>query len=294
MPRKLLATILFTATLPAPAFASFHFMQIEQVIGGVNGDTTAQAIQLRTRSTFQHLVSQGRLIVRDAAGNNPVILLDITTNITNTASGARILICTNNFLRYTSATITPDFIMTTRIPDSYLPAGSLTFESDTGAYPSISVLWRISWGGASYTGSVLGSTTNDANGNFGTALTGALPTLTKQAFNFPGLATAPSTTNTADYTTTAGAAVVRNSSGASVTVADPTCPAASCKGDANGDNRVDGRDVPDFFKGFLSGNAIVIATVCSDMDGNNVFNASDVTLFINKQLGIGDSSPACP
>ncbi len=32
---------------------SFHHMQIEQVIGGVNGNTTTQAIQLRTRSAFQ-------------------------------------------------------------------------------------------------------------------------------------------------------------------------------------------------------------------------------------------------
>ncbi len=38
--------------LPGPALpaqATFHLMQIEQVIGGVNGDTTAQAIQLRMR-----------------------------------------------------------------------------------------------------------------------------------------------------------------------------------------------------------------------------------------------------
>ena len=28
---------------------SFHLMQIEQVIGGVNGDVTLQAIQLRMR-----------------------------------------------------------------------------------------------------------------------------------------------------------------------------------------------------------------------------------------------------
>ena len=35
--------------VPLPAFASFHLMQIEQVIGGVHGDTSAQAIQLRIR-----------------------------------------------------------------------------------------------------------------------------------------------------------------------------------------------------------------------------------------------------
>ena len=37
-----------------PAQATFHFMQIEQVIGGVNGDTTAQAVQLRMRFAGQN------------------------------------------------------------------------------------------------------------------------------------------------------------------------------------------------------------------------------------------------
>ncbi len=36
------------------AHATFHFMQIEQVIGGVDGDTTKQAIQLRMRSLNQN------------------------------------------------------------------------------------------------------------------------------------------------------------------------------------------------------------------------------------------------
>ncbi len=39
--------------LALPAQATFHFMQIEQVIGGVNGDTTAQAVQLRMRPAGQ-------------------------------------------------------------------------------------------------------------------------------------------------------------------------------------------------------------------------------------------------
>ena len=48
--------------LGAPAArASFHLMQIEQALGGVCGDTSAQAIaqaiQLRMRSGGQNLVS---------------------------------------------------------------------------------------------------------------------------------------------------------------------------------------------------------------------------------------------
>src|SRR2546427_10552005 len=57
-----------------PAHATFHLMQIEQVIGGVNGDITAQAIQLRMRATGENQVSQGRINVRDAAGLNPILI----------------------------------------------------------------------------------------------------------------------------------------------------------------------------------------------------------------------------
>ena len=46
MKRLLLSTGMLVA-LASPALATFHEMQIEQVIGGVDGDPTAQAIQLR-------------------------------------------------------------------------------------------------------------------------------------------------------------------------------------------------------------------------------------------------------
>ena len=42
-----LITLLGVLTLQPTAYATFHMMQIEQVIGSVDGDTTAQAIQLR-------------------------------------------------------------------------------------------------------------------------------------------------------------------------------------------------------------------------------------------------------
>ena len=42
------------ASSPVPADASFHFMQIEQAIGGVDGDTNAQAVQLQMRNALQN------------------------------------------------------------------------------------------------------------------------------------------------------------------------------------------------------------------------------------------------
>ena len=49
----ILAACGFIAGAATPAVATFHLMQIEQVIGGVNGDTSAQAIQLRMRASTQ-------------------------------------------------------------------------------------------------------------------------------------------------------------------------------------------------------------------------------------------------
>ncbi len=145
----------FTATvglvmllLPPQADASFHVMQIQKVIAGVNGDTAAQAIQLRMRSGFQDRVSQARIIAWDAAGTNPIVIVDFDSNVPNRAAGSTILATTAAFDTQTLPSAQSDFLITQPIPQSYLAAGSLTFEADiTGA-----IYWRISWGGDAYTG----------------------------------------------------------------------------------------------------------------------------------------------
>ena len=180
----------------APVRATFHLMQIEQVIGGVGGDTTAQAIQLRLRSAIQNQVQQARLRVWDARGQNPILLIDIGQSVPNSAAGSRILIASANFASLTGPT--PNFILTNLIPPSYLDAGSLTFESDFGP-----VYWRLSWGGPGYTGLTTGQLDNDANGNFGPPYSGPLPFATTQALRFTGTFSAFSTTNAADYALTA-------------------------------------------------------------------------------------------
>ena len=185
----------------SPALATFHLMQIEQVIGGVSGDSSIQAIQLRMRAAGQNLVSQSRLVVRDANGLNPVLLINITTDLPGpSAGGDRILVATSAFASFTSPAVTPDFIMSP-IPAAYLAAGSLTFEDDFGT-----ILWRLSWGGAAYLGPNTGDLTNDANGNFGPPWPGALPSSGQQALQFLGTAAALSTQNVTDYALTSGPA----------------------------------------------------------------------------------------
>ncbi len=199
----------------ATAEATFHFMQIEQVIGAVNGDTAAQAIQLRMRSGGQHLMSQSRLRAWDAAGANPVLLVNITTDLAGPSfTGDRILIATAAFAATTTPAASSDYIMAP-IPASYLAAGSLTFEDDFGT-----IYWRLSWGGTDYTGSNTGSITNDANGNFGPPFAGPLPSLNCHALRFPGAATALSVSNNTDYAVTSAASVWQKYHGPSYTITE--------------------------------------------------------------------------
>jgi Calx-beta domain len=208
-----LIAFLGVLALQPTAHASFHFMQIEQVIGSVDGDTTVQAVQLRMRANGQNIVSLGKLVVFDAAGLNPITVLDLTSNVPNGAVGSHVLIASANFASHTTPPAMPDFIMANLIPASYFAAGSLCWESDTGI-----VYWRLSWGGASYTGSCTGSTLNDMDGNFCPPFGSPLPSSGITAVQFQGPANAFSTNNAADYLLTTGPVVFINNAGTSFTV----------------------------------------------------------------------------
>lgn len=204
------------------AWASFHFMQIEQVIGGVEGNVNAQAIQLRMRANGQNLVNQARIRAWDAAGENPVVVIDMLTNVPNGSTGSRVLIASEEFLALTDPETVPDFMMTSLIPESYLAAGSLTFESNGGT-----VYWRLSWGGDDYTGSGSVQATpfgNDADGDANPPYPDPLPTDGVQAVQFQGPATALSTNNADQYALTDGAATFINNAAGEFTVVESGGP----------------------------------------------------------------------
>ena len=211
------ATIVLGLALSQTATATFHLAQIEQVAGGVNGDTTAQAVQIRLRISGENIVSGAKLLAFDATGANPITVVDFNTDVANGAAGSRILIATPSFISSTDNTASPDFMMTNPIPAAYLTAGSLAYERDTGE-----VLWRLSWGGASYTGATTGTVDNDADGEFAPVYGSALPSAGLKALLFQGTTSDPSTNNAADYSVTSGAAVFTNNNGDVFNVTGPT------------------------------------------------------------------------
>ena len=64
-------------------------------------------------------------MVFDAAGLNPITVLDVSSNVTNGAIGDHVLIASATFPSHTTPTAVPDFTMANPIPASYLAAGSL-------------------------------------------------------------------------------------------------------------------------------------------------------------------------
>ena len=207
--RVVLVAVLVSALFPRPVEAhSLHLIQIEQVIGGVEGDRTAQAIQLRLRFPGETLLQFSRLRVYDATGQNPIILIDFDTAVPNGALGARILIASDNFAAYMSSDFVSDFTMTELIPESYLSAGRITYEGDEGT-----IYWSLAYGGDAYTGSTIGASINDVDGEFGPPFDGPLPTDTIQSLVFTGSATDSSVTNQDDYTVSFGAGLFTNNNG---------------------------------------------------------------------------------
>ena len=216
----LIATSLFCAlAFATPVRASYHFMQIEQVIGGVAGNPAAQAIQLRARSASQNFVSEARLVARDARGENPIVLIDFEGDVSNASAGARILIATQSFATMTDPPASPDFILENAMPASYLAAGSLTFQNDAGTL----IAWRIAWGGDGFTGSTSGSLTNDDDRDFGPPFGDSLPFAGLSSLLFDGASGEKSSTNESDYLVTGVGAVFTNNAGESFMVVGPDC-----------------------------------------------------------------------
>jgi hypothetical protein len=207
------ALLVAACATAATAHAAFHIMQIEQIIGGLDGDSTAQAIQLRLRGGGQSVIGNGRIRAWDANGANPIVLLDPTTNVTNGTLGDNVLFATASFNMKMSgvAGYSSDFTLANVIPAAYLTGGKITWESNGGL-----IYCSVAFG--NYVGTNLGETTNDADGNFGAPFPNALPTAVRQGIRFTGASNALSTTNAADYAFTSNPATVRNNARSSFTV----------------------------------------------------------------------------
>jgi hypothetical protein len=266
--RRTVLAIFAPLALAAPAVAqtdSFHLMQIEQVVGGVNGDPSKQAIQLRMRDLFQNFVAGHSIIAYDAQGLNPITIITFSGSVPSGNEGDRILITSAGF----TSPVTPDFVMENPIPASYLFAGRIIFGD------SFDILWSLSYGGSGYTGPTTGGLTNDLDGEFGPPWAGTLPTASNQGLLFQGAANVMSNANSTDYALTTGAAILTNNAGQSAPI-----PGASCYPNCDGSTTSPLLNVQDFtcfLQRYAAGESYAN---CDNSTTAPVLNVQDFTCFL--------------
>ena len=109
MVTRLMVALFAFALSSSPVWALLHLIQIEQVIVGVNGEHTAQAIQFRMRATNQGSVGAGSLFVWDAEGKNPILITDFAGLVfPNSNVGNRVLLVSPNFVAFTDPPVVPN------------------------------------------------------------------------------------------------------------------------------------------------------------------------------------------
>ena len=224
-PAALFALAAPFALAALPAQASFHFMQIEQAVGGVGGDTSQQAVQLRMRAGGQNQMQFSRLRAFDATGLDPVLLVDFTQAVAGGSTGDRVLAATAAFAA--TQGLVPDAVMNP-LPPAYLAGGRITFEDDGGI-----VIFSLCWG--SYSGPTNGSSDNDDDGTYGPCEPGPLPSAGTAALRFTGAASARSTNNAADFALADPAIFTRNDGAGIELVPPPPADRGGDCDDTNGD-----------------------------------------------------------
>jgi hypothetical protein len=153
MIRLLLATTGLCA-LCAPALASFHLVQINEVYS--NADGTVQYVELIALANNQTNLSATRIVARDETNGNETILFDFVESYA-WSNGQTLLVATPGFEAV--AGFAPDFVM---------PANSLIFSPDGR------VLFRRNTAAA--VDSIAYGAYSAGNGNFGDPFPQPLPT----------------------------------------------------------------------------------------------------------------------
>ncbi len=117
-PVRGLAALLLAASalalLPRPAAASFHLNEITRVMASYNGDSTIQAVEMKSLASGQNLVANDSINVYDANGTFVASLGRFAADVANSALGAHILCATAAF--QTTFGITADLTLTPGIP----------------------------------------------------------------------------------------------------------------------------------------------------------------------------------
>jgi len=100
--------VLLAVLVPVPGQAVFHFANIDEIMSGKGGDSTAQYVEIRMLSAFQGDVAHSRLTAFSCDGSTHTILLEVPGNVCPANAGGRWTMGTTSWAGATG--VTPDFI----------------------------------------------------------------------------------------------------------------------------------------------------------------------------------------
>jgi len=100
--------VLLAVLVPVPGQAVYHFANIDEIMSGVGGDSTAQYVEIRMLSAAQGSVAHSRLTAFSCNGSTHAILLEVPNDVCPANTNGRWTMGTASWAAATG--VAPDFI----------------------------------------------------------------------------------------------------------------------------------------------------------------------------------------
>src|SRR5438552_4570794 len=108
MSRTAVVLAILVVLVPVPGQAIFHISNIDEIMSGMGGDTTAQYVEIRRLVGWQGIVGHTRLTAFSCDGSSHAILLEVPADVCPANKDGRWTMGTTSWA--TAMGVTPDFI----------------------------------------------------------------------------------------------------------------------------------------------------------------------------------------
>jgi len=136
MPRAVaLLSLLLVLLGAAPGWAVFHISAIDEIMSGLNGDATAQYVEIKMLADAQIAVAHTRLTAFNCDGSTSNVLLELPQDLCTGGAGWRWSMGTSSWAAATG--VTPDFPFS---PGLFAPCGQICWGAP-GIVPPNPATW---------------------------------------------------------------------------------------------------------------------------------------------------------